>query len=65
VQEKEFHQQILGLQSPWFVADVNLDTGNQQVDIHVEHAEETKFCCPECKNNWPATTTRRLVSGGT
>ncbi len=49
MQEKEFHQQILGLQSPWFVADVNLDTGNQQVDIHVEHAEETKFCCPECE----------------
>jgi len=49
VQEKDFYQQILGLESPWFVADVKLDTANQQVDIRVEHAEGTRFCCPECQ----------------
>lgn len=51
MQDKEFYQQILGLQSPWFVADVKLDTENQQVDIHVEHPQGTKFCCPECKQS--------------
>lgn len=48
--ETEFYQQILGLKSPWAVADVKLDTAAQQVDIYVEHPEGTKFCCPECGN---------------
>lgn len=46
--ETEFYQQILGLTSPWRVADVKLDTTAQQVDIHVDHPEGTNFCCPEC-----------------
>lgn len=47
--ERDFYQQILGLESPWSVAEVKLDTAKQQVDIRVEHAEGTKFCCPECE----------------
>ena len=46
--ETEFYQKILGLESPWVVADVKLDTEAGQVDIFVEHREGTKFCCPEC-----------------
>ena len=46
--ETEFYQQILGLRSPWVVADVKLDTEAGQVDIHVKHADGGKFCCPEC-----------------
>lgn len=46
--ETEFYQRILGLQSPWVVSDVKLDTEAGQVDIHVEHCKSTKFCCPEC-----------------
>jgi transposase len=49
MQEKEFYQQILGLTSPWFVAEVKLDTENQDVDVYVEHPAATKFCCPECQ----------------
>jgi len=37
MQEKDFYQQILGLQSPWFDSDVKLDTANQQVDVYVVH----------------------------
>lgn len=47
--ETEFYQQILGLRSPWVVADVKLDTEAGQVDIYVEHADGEKFCCPECE----------------
>ncbi|PHQ36988.1 ISL3 family transposase [Rhodopirellula bahusiensis] len=46
--ETEFYQQILGLTPPWIVANVTLDTEAGQVDIHVEHADGAKFCCPEC-----------------
>jgi transposase len=48
MRETDFYQQILGLQQPWFVADVKLDTVSQQVDVNVEHPENTAFCCPEC-----------------
>lgn len=48
MQETDFYHQILGLQEPWFVAKVKLDTQAQQVDVYVEHPEGTHFCCPEC-----------------
>ena len=37
--ETEFYQQILGLKSPWTVANVAIDIEAGQVDIHVEHAD--------------------------
>lgn len=46
--DTEVFQQILGLRSPWTVADVKLDLEAGQLDIHVEHADGEKFCCPEC-----------------
>gem|GEM_PF-2254498 len=46
--EANFHQQILGLKSPWKVVDVKLDTAAGQVDIHVAHPDATRFCFPEC-----------------
>lgn len=48
MQDKELYQQILGLESPWSIGEVQLDIENQQVDIHVVHPRETKFGCPEC-----------------
>ena len=47
MQEREFYEQILGLESP-FVSSVKLDMQGQQVDVYVEHSEGIKFCCPEC-----------------
>lgn len=49
MQDKELYQHILGLESPWTVASVNLNMDQQQIDIRVEHPKGTKFCCPECK----------------
>lgn len=48
--ETDFYEQILGLIDPWCVADVRLDMESQQVDVFVEHADETKFRCPECES---------------
>ena len=48
MQDKELYRHILGLESPWSVAEVKLDTENQQIDVHVEHPEGPKFCCSEC-----------------
>lgn len=48
MQDKELYQQILGLSSPWSVADVHLDLAAQEVQVHVEHPRASKFCCPVC-----------------
>lgn len=48
MQDKELYQHLLGLESPWSVDEVKLDTENQQIIVQVVHPEGTKFCCPEC-----------------
>jgi len=48
MQDKELYEHILGLESPWSVDGVKLDTENQQIIVQVVHPEGTKFCCPEC-----------------
>lgn len=48
MQDKELYQHILGLNEPWSVANVHLDTTNEQIVIEVEHPQGTRFCCPEC-----------------
>jgi transposase len=53
MQDTELYQQILGLESPWTVAGVELDAVNQQIDVRVDHPKGTKFCCPECETSLP------------
>lgn len=53
MQDKELYQYILGLESPWSVAEVKLDMENQRIEVHVEHPEGTKFCCSQCDQVLP------------
>lgn len=53
MQDRSFYQQILGLDSPWYVSDVKLDTESQQVDVYVKHPDGVRFCCPECEKELP------------
>ena len=48
MEDRDLYQQILGLESPWTVREVQLDTDEEQIDIFVDHASGTKFCCPVC-----------------
>lgn len=48
MQDTELYQHILGLRSPWSVADVQLDVERQRIDVHVQHPAGTRFDCPEC-----------------
>lgn len=48
MQDKELYQQILGLSSPWIVANVQLDNEAQEIRVHVEHPRGAKFQCSEC-----------------
>jgi transposase len=38
----------LGLQAPWRVSDVRLDTEASRIDIRVEFATGRRFACPSC-----------------
>lgn len=49
MQDKELYQQILGLNSPWSVTDVELDHENAEIRVSVDHPRGTRFCCPECQ----------------
>ena len=48
MQDKELYRHILGLASPWFVAEVKLNLEQHRIDVHVSHPRETKFACPDC-----------------
>jgi transposase len=53
VQDKELYQHLLGLCSPWTVANVALDIEAQEIVVSVEHPRSTKFCCPDCQLELP------------
>jgi transposase len=43
----DLYRHLLGLQSPWSVARVELSVKDQRVDVWAEH-EATRWPCPEC-----------------
>lgn len=45
----ELYQQILGLEEPWSVKEVELNIDERRVDIHVEHPPGVKWKCPHCE----------------
>lgn len=44
----DHYAQLLGLQSPWAVKDVDLDLGENRVTIRLEHPNGVSVRCPEC-----------------
>lgn len=47
MQDTKLFETILGLQRPWFVDRVALDTERQRVEVWLEH-DEARWPCPEC-----------------
>jgi transposase len=48
MQDRELYQQILGIRSPWRVAEVKLEFTEGRVLIRVEHAPGERWPCPTC-----------------
>jgi transposase len=48
VQDTKLFETILGLQAPWTIARVTLDTTGKRVDLWAEHRDATRWPCPEC-----------------
>jgi transposase len=49
VQDTKLFETILGIQAPWTIGRVTLDTSGQRVDLWAEHADDTRWPCPECQ----------------
>ena len=48
MQDKQLYQQILGLEHPWKVAEVDLKVEEEEITVHVECAKQ-RWACPECR----------------
>jgi len=48
VKDTELYRHLLGLEAPWTVSRVELDTKAQRVSVWADHAKEATFRCPEC-----------------
>jgi transposase len=51
VRDHELYAKILGVQSPWFVARVELALKDGEIDVYLEHAPETRWPCPQCEQS--------------
>jgi transposase len=49
LRDTELYRQILGLEKPWSVSKVELNMGEQHVDVWVEHEPSVRWPCPECQ----------------
>jgi transposase len=52
MQDTKLFETILGLQAPWHIARVELDTTAERVDLWAEHAD-IRWPCPECAQLLP------------
>lgn len=53
MQDRQLYEQILGIQSPWFVDHVELKLEYGQVHVHLDHHEHAAWQCPECGRQCP------------
>lgn len=44
----ELYRQLLGVTSPWSVAQVEMDVHGLRVDVHLGHSTGVRFACPKC-----------------
>ena len=48
MRDKDLYTQILGIQSPWRVADVELTLAEGEIKVFVEQESGTEVTCPKC-----------------
>lgn len=58
MRDNELYAQILGIKSPWQVANVDLGLSKGEVSIYLELNKSTQACCPICGTPSPGYDTR-------
>lgn len=57
--DRQLYAQILGLEQPWQVTDVELDTTGGEVRVEVQVDPQATLCCPECGRDCPRYDSRQ------
>ncbi len=55
------YNEILGLEKPWIVTDVNLDLPNEEVNVQIEYDSKVGLC-PVCNKNFSVYDSRKVRS---
>ena len=58
MRDKDLYAQILGIESPWQVSEVDLDVRKREVTVRVEREEGVRSCCPNCGKESPGYDSR-------
>ena len=53
MRDTDLYGQILGLQTPWSVKDVDLDVSKGRVDIWLQHEPGARWRCAQCERELP------------
>ena len=53
MRDKQLYSQILGIQSPWSVSDVELFVAESQVTVYIEHNGKKPCKCSRCDKTCP------------
>ncbi len=59
MRDKELYRQILGIQTPWEVSEIELDIKAGEVKVYVEQKPGAKQTCPKCRARCPGYDKRR------
>ena len=59
MRDKELYTQILGIQAPWKVSDIELDLKAGEVKVYVDQKPGTNLACPKCGTRCPGYDKRR------
>lgn len=58
MRDKDLYAQILGVESPWMVSDVELVASAEEVRVRVGLEDNAEMCCPECDQVSPGYDSR-------
>ncbi|MCA9438433.1 MAG: ISL3 family transposase [Candidatus Omnitrophica bacterium] len=58
MRDKDLYAQILGIQHPWVVREVDLNLKSGEVRVYVNHDPQVSLRCPECGSDVPGYDTR-------
>ena len=59
MRDKDLYAQILGIESPWQVSEVDLERAEGEIIVHVKREEGAKLNCPSCGKESPGYDTRQ------
>ena len=48
MEDRELYRRILGIESPWYIASVDLQSAPREVHIYLAHEDQTLWPCAEC-----------------